>query len=453
LVSNSEIVDRVPLSLNQEFLCMFDSGDDSGPFGPRYHLMFGWRLTGPVDETALRRALIDVVDRHEALRTRIVRDDGARYQQVFPAGEPPLDLRECPGVAPHERAQRAEAFLNALEAGNVDADELPHLRAVLTRFDSRDAFFALMTHHTAADGWSMRVLARDFVACYAARRGGGEPELPPTRQYRDFVAWERGPAAVASMAAARNYWAGALRGARLTAFRTDHLRSAVQPSVTAGYRFAIAADVASAVTRVATRARCTPFMVLLAAYYRLVHRLTGAADIVVSTNTPGRANGLFDDSVGSFFNFVPLRVQLDRGHGAGDLLRRTRATCLAAYAYDLPSMEVFGAAPELMADALRDDVAPVTFQALPLSGMPQALTAGDLTFTEIRQRNATVPVISQLPEGALWTLSFEESGELSGNLAHRTDRFDHRTITRWVDDYQDVLRDLLDELASAGHAG
>src|SRR6266542_2883256 len=79
-----DLADRAPLSVNQEFLCMYDRGDDSGPFGPRHGILNSWRLDGAVDVGALRDALTDTVARHEALRTSVVRDDGVPYQRIVP---------------------------------------------------------------------------------------------------------------------------------------------------------------------------------------------------------------------------------------------------------------------------------------------------------------------------------------------------------------------------------
>lgn len=74
--------EKIPLSLNQEFVLLFDQGDDDGPFGPHYHIVEAWRVTGKVNVAALRRALRDVVERHEALRTVIVRGEGDKYQKI-----------------------------------------------------------------------------------------------------------------------------------------------------------------------------------------------------------------------------------------------------------------------------------------------------------------------------------------------------------------------------------
>src|SRR5262252_8573680 len=74
------------LSLQQQFLCLFAQGFEAGPFGPHYVECFGWRLHGHVDERALRVALADVVERHEALRTLVNLDNGGS-QTVLPAGQ------------------------------------------------------------------------------------------------------------------------------------------------------------------------------------------------------------------------------------------------------------------------------------------------------------------------------------------------------------------------------
>src|SRR5262249_6047590 len=169
--------DRIPLSYTQEFLCGFDKGDAGGPFGPRYHATCGWRLLGEIDLDALRQALADVVARHETLRTTLVRGTGEPWQEVSPPSAPPLVVRDLSGTDAGARDQHAERFLIEIEEGTLDVRQLPLLRAYLGRFDDNDAIFAVLAHHAAIDGWSMRLIMRDLVACYAARTTGGGADL------------------------------------------------------------------------------------------------------------------------------------------------------------------------------------------------------------------------------------------------------------------------------------
>lgn len=435
---------RLPLSFNQELLCSFDAGDDSGVFGPGYHLEAALRLRGPVDPDTMREALEDVVARHEALRTVIVRDPQGAYQLAYPPGPVPLEVRRCPDVAPEERAERTDAFLAEAGASSMSATEVPLLRGSLMQFDDEDSVLVLMTHHVATDGWSMGVIVRDLTACYAARRSGGTPDLPPARAYRDFVALERERAASGKTAQAVKYWQDTLRGARMTLLRTDFPRSANLPEAAAVRRFVIEAEFVSAVAQAARWARCTPFVVLLAAHYQLLHRLTGDTDLVVPTISLGRGNGQqFKDTVGPFFNCLPLRVDISECHDGIGLLKQTRATCTGAYSHDIPPIQLFGAAPELMAPSMDEWLATSTFQSSPSPEVLEDTLIGDLEYTEVRRRTVEDGPSAQLPDGVLWTLNFDANGEVYGNVRYRTDRFSDQTISNLIEIYQENLRDLV----------
>src|SRR5258708_31526546 len=151
--------EKIPLSLNQEFVLLFDQGDDDGPFGPHYHIVEAWRVTGKVDVAALRRALRDVVERHEALRTVIVRGDGDPYQKIYPPADPELSVRDLAGAG--SREQQAEELIRELENATISADHPPFVRVVLARFDEQDCVLAIQTHHIATDAWSVRALTRN----------------------------------------------------------------------------------------------------------------------------------------------------------------------------------------------------------------------------------------------------------------------------------------------------
>jgi hypothetical protein len=435
---------RLPLSFSQQLLCMMDSGDDSGPFGPDYHSEVALRLRGPVDADAMRGALTDVVARHETLRTVIVRDPEGAYQLVYPPSEARLEVRQCPDVPAQERAERADGFLAEAGATAVSPTELPLLRGTLVRFDDEESVLVLLAHHVATDGWSMGVITRDLAACYAARRSGDTPDLPSARTFRDFVALEQEQDASGKTARSVGYWQEALRGARVTALPSDFPLSADLPEGAAVRRFVIEAGVVSEVTQVARAARVTPFMVLLAAYYQLVHRLTGATDLTVPTMTLGRGSGQqFKDTVGPFFAFLPMRVKMTECQDDSDLLGRIRAVCASAYSHEVAAMHLLGAAPELMAPSTDEWLATSSFQTLPSADVMEGTRVGDLEYSEVRRRTAEAGPSARIPDGVLWTLNFDTNGEVYGNISYRTDRFRDETISDLIASYQETLRDLL----------
>jgi hypothetical protein len=428
-----------PLSLNQEFVCLFGPGSEDGPFGARYHVVDAWRVTGgPIDVGVLRGALLEVVRRHEALRTRIAGTAGNRHQEILPPGPVPLDVRDLTGVPAAARWDRAQALAQEVEAETISADDCPFLRAVLARFDDQDAVLVLMAHHLAADALSMGVIIRDLANRYAAGTGGSVPELPPAPQYREYARWQR-EGAGAGTDAAREYWRRQLDGAQFTAIPTDLPRSAGLPESTAKHRFVLPGDVVSAVDRMARDHRATSFMALAATYQLLVNGLTGATDVVMATFTPGRGGPLFEDAVGSFFNFIPLRTDITGCKTYAELLERTRRTCLRAFSHEIPSTQIFGQAPDLMRPAMADNATAVVFESVP---DPKQLVQapGDLHYVKVTRRRNSHSLASSVPDGALWDLNQLPSGEASGVISYKQNLFREDTIAAMAENFAQLAR-------------
>src|SRR4051812_39898791 len=118
------------LSMQQQFLCMFAQGFDAGPFGPHYVEVGGWRINGRVSVPALRLALADVVERHEALRTVLHLEDGGS-QSVLPATQPELTVIDLDEKSEEDRERRAELLMIEAETREFPIHEIPLLRAVL----------------------------------------------------------------------------------------------------------------------------------------------------------------------------------------------------------------------------------------------------------------------------------------------------------------------------------
>jgi hypothetical protein len=433
--------ERIPVSFAQQLLCAFDSGDpDSGPFGPRHNITWGWRVRGPVDTGTLAAALGDVVARHEALRTRIVRDGDELYQSVAPPSPAQVSEVDLAGTAPEARDRRAEELIVELEGGRYGIEPLPLLRAVLGRFDEQDAVLVLIAHHAAVDGWSMQVMLDDLAAAYARRRGHAVAPRPEPSQYRDFAVWQREALSEVAPAASREYWRDKLDGAQMVTVRMDFPRSADLPKNTAVLRYAVDADLAAAVAGVAKDSRSSMFMVLLAAFNVLMARRTGSHDIVVPTIGAHRKQARFQNTVGNFTNFIPLRTDMAGCATFREVVDRTRATCIEAYSREIPFLMVLGEAPTLMAGAAADDQALLAFQVLQLPFVFDGDTIGDLELCNVPRR-LSQEAATEIPDGALWQLDVSPSGEINVYLGYNTHKFTEVTMRALAEEFNQVLKD------------
>ncbi|XVQ84295.1 condensation domain-containing protein [Microbispora siamensis] len=439
-MSTETTAERIPLSYNQEFLCMFDKGDEEGPFGPEYIIVCGWRVHGVIDPGPLQEALYALVERHESLRTLVVRDGENRYQKILPPSTPQIEVRDLPPTAPADRDRRAEELLIEMESGAYGVAEPPLVRAVLARFDPQDAVLVLIAHHSAVDEWSTQLMIRDLAAFYAERGGHGPQNLPETLQYREHAVRERTHSDTAAVARSREYWREKLREARIFPMRTDHLRSEGLPKGTSAHRFLFDVEVTSRALEIAKSMRSSPFIFLLAVYKVLLREMFGSTDIVVPTLTLGRGQARFHETVGSFFNYVPLRTDLAGCADFREVIARTRKTCVEAYSNDIPFSQIVAEAPAIMESFSGDDRAVFAFQVHQFPFVMERERIGDLEYSDLRRRVLSQKVSTDIPDGALWTLGVDPSGETVGNLAYNNNLFEHRTIVRIAQEYRRVLR-------------
>jgi condensation enzyme len=431
------------LSLTQEFLCSLDRGETAGALSQWYTITYGLRLRGPLDVGALSAALDDVVARHEILRTTLDKDDDGWHQRLHPPGPVSLQVRADPAGAgnpatSHSAEQAAYDLLDEVEAEPFSRHEVPLLRAVLRGLGPADHVLALTTHHIASDAWSMQVIITDLAACYAARSAGRAPDRPAARQYREFGAWQQ-----ASLQAwsgrPSTHWREQLRGARVHAFPADRLLPEGAAEPYSVHRFVIGRELTEAAARIARSTRSSLFVVLLASYNLLASQLTGDCDLVVPTFTAGRGEPRFADLVGPVYNLLPIRTDLTSCGSFLDVIARTRASCLQAYAHDIPFPLIAAQAADLMQPCGDGQLSVSAFEMLPPPALTGIERAGDIRYSELRGRRSSVPVGASTPKGMLWAIDHLRSGELAGLIRFSRDRFDDATIAGISTQYRQVL--------------
>ncbi|MFF0712887.1 amino acid adenylation domain-containing protein [Streptomyces bauhiniae] len=334
-----------PLSYAQRRLWFLNSLE--GP-KPVYNVPYALSLTGPLDAAALHRALLDVLARHESLRTVFPGDLGEPYQRVLAPEEVLPELAVTDVAAGQVTAER-DAF-----AGRAfDVSFEPPLRAKLLRTGPGEHHLLLVLHHIAVDGLSVRPLAADLAEAYRARVKGEAPAWTPLPvQYADYALLQRealgdpaDPASVSGRSLA--YWRDRLAGLPdHLELPTDRPRPARASHTGGVVPFALDAGTHRLIAGLARKLRATPFMVVHAALAALLTRIGAGTDTVLGTPVAGRAGHRLDDAVGFFVNTLVLRTDTGGDPTFTELVRRARDTDLAAYAHQaLPF--------ELLVEALR----------------------------------------------------------------------------------------------------
>jgi condensation enzyme len=437
-VAHDQEAKRYPLSFTQEWFLTMDKGDDIGPFGRRYLIVFALRITGRVDLAVLQGALDDVVARHELLRTLVVRDADPPYQQVFPPCQVPLEVRDLPPANGKSRDMVIQELLLQAHADTISAREVPLLRALLCRFDDRDSALFLTVHHSVSDGWSIQVILRDLGAFYAARVSGTTPKLPQMRQYREYVDWQRASAGSTADDGALKYWAEKLDGAREFVVPTDHGHPERYSRPYSLHVFGIDADTMAAAAALANATRGTRFMVMLSAIYVLANRIGGATDLTVKAVTSGRNELEFHNTMGLFLNVVPFRTEIADCASFRDVVLKTRETFVDAMAHELPAGLLEQTFPDYIRS--RGDTRMSQF----LIAQPPA-QYGEMTLPiaegakEIDEVLLAETESSDIPSGMLWHLNVQPDGGIAGGVHFNLDEHEESTAAGWTDGLKRIL--------------
>ncbi|HEY6984927.1 MAG TPA: condensation domain-containing protein, partial [Rhodanobacteraceae bacterium] len=170
-----------------------------------YNQCFVIRLHGPLVAESLRRALVEVVRRHEALRVAI--DLENESQRVLDDVAVELPLLDLGAATADQREAKIAALVEHETLTPFDLGTSPLWRAFLVREAPDQHVFVFTAHHVVVDGWSSAVIFSDLAKAYVADRFGIPPSLPAAASYRDFVAEQRSPAVAAEMEAALKFWA------------------------------------------------------------------------------------------------------------------------------------------------------------------------------------------------------------------------------------------------------
>ncbi|WP_328864183.1 non-ribosomal peptide synthetase [Streptomyces sp. NBC_00304] len=329
--------DPLPLSFAQQRLWFLNRFE--GP-SSAYNIPLVLELDGALDTDALRAALRDVVERHEALRTLFPERDGVPHQVVLPTGTATPRL---PVVSTAPADLEAAVLAAVREPFDVITD--PPLRALLLRSAPGHHVLVLVLHHIAGDGWSLAPLARHLGEAYEARLTGREPEpaAGTPLQYADYTLWQHaalgdGVAPQSVLRQQLDHWHTALAGLPgLIDLPLDRPRPVTTDPSGAVHTFDVPPALHARLLRLARESGTSLFMVLQAAVATLLHRHGAGDDIPLGSPVAGRTDEALEELVGFFVNTLVLRTDLSGNPTFHELLLRVREFDLAAYAHqDVP---------------------------------------------------------------------------------------------------------------------
>ncbi|MFC5216471.1 amino acid adenylation domain-containing protein [Streptomyces coerulescens] len=291
-------------------------------------------IRGVLDPALLGRALSHLAARHPMLRLRLTSHDTPPRQYTAPA----------------EPTDRAPHWYEVLEP-TADTPPLPDLeqrlynrpfdlttedpvRALLIRdgHDPHLAHLLLVIHHSAADGFSLKLLCEELWSLYTTlAQGDGPLELPaPRTEFADYAAHAATVRESAAFARDQRYWR-----ARIAEHTTAHTTPALPydgdpeavpaPPLT-HHQSTVDAALTAALRETAARHEVSLFHLLLAVYGRCLARWGGRRAVAVNVARARREAPLpgIERLVGPLADTLPVLSTVDPDEPVTALAGRLR---------------------------------------------------------------------------------------------------------------------------------
>jgi len=411
---------------------------------PFFNVVYALRLTSPCQSVLMEKSLHEIVQRYEILRTRFGVRAGRPVQIIAPRLMLPLvfdDLRKLPKA---KRTAAAHRLFRHELLHSFDLAYGPLIRARLLRLATTEHLLLVSMHQTIVDGWSLGVLADELAALYEAFAAGKPSPLKPLPlQYADFAAWQRRWRSHPNIAAQLAYWRKQLRGPLpAVTFASPHGRRA-DDLRTAQREIMLPAALVETVKKFSHGEGGTLFMALLAALLALLHRHLGETDLRVATNVANRNQPGTETLIGPFTNTLILRTDLSGDPSLRDVVRRVRATTVAAYAnQDLPFEDL----AERLAREQCIDPAELGRVMILLHNAALRHTASSgkaLTFEEA-DPNLPMPLVTTTTYDVIFVLR-ESADGLAGSCIYKPGLFTAESIDRLFRNFRKVLEAMVNQ--------
>ncbi|BCL83211.1 non-ribosomal peptide synthetase [Ktedonobacteria bacterium brp13] len=310
---------KLPLGVEDAYpLTMLQSGmifhSQYNPDSAVYHDLFSYQIQVALDVSLFQTAIQRLVACHSMLRVAFDLDTFSEpLQLVYQDVHIPVQIDDLSLLAPGEQDEMITAWLDAERNRSFDWTHAPLLNFHIHRRSETVFQFTMSFHHAILDGWSVASFLTELFKEYLSLLKGDMPasKMPPTVQFRDFVALERKFLALED---AKQFWLQKLAGSS----------SAVLPRWAASRRVTavpvhqqpvqISQETSASLKRLAQTLAVPVKSVLLAAHLRVLSFLYGQSDVLTGLVSNGRLESTDGErTLGLFLNTLPLRMQLSHG--------------------------------------------------------------------------------------------------------------------------------------------
>lgn len=284
-----------------------------------YNMVTARLLKGRLDYGKLEHVLAKLINRHEVFRTNFQILDNEPVQIVQDEVDFDLEYRE---VKKEDIPQAINDFIRPF-----DLSKAPLFRGGLFKISEKEHLFVYDMHHIISDGSSLSIIKNEIAKLY-----NQEELIEVKRQYKDYAIWQNEQESISLADRINEYWENVFSdGIPALELPKDFLQIDGQSYESNTIKFEISQSITEALKGLSNRYGVTLHTVVLMVYTILLNKYTNQNDMVIGSISAGRTQPEIENTLGTFINLVPLRIQFELDNKFYELMEVVQNTVLDSY--------------------------------------------------------------------------------------------------------------------------
>ncbi|MGF6357663.1 amino acid adenylation domain-containing protein, partial [Paenibacillus sp. 4624] len=302
-----------------------------------YNVPFFMELEGELNPLIFEESILEIVKRHEVLRSAFSYNAGFSEVQVLEA-EISYKYHDFTRFSEQQKVTQTDTLLQELICMEFILNHPPLFHVSLIRLERKKYIMGLVFHHIISDDWSIELFMKEFSMFYENKVLNRKNEMTPlTIQYGDYALWEQLPVQSKQMNEHLEYWKKKLNQ-DWSALALPSDRKLVKKASHKGnvFNFVIPKNITARLLSLGEENNSTMYMVLLTLFQILCYKYSGQSKFLIGSPVSNRNRIETEHVIGFFVNTVIISADVGGDPTFKRLLQDVRQTVLEAFEHQVP---------------------------------------------------------------------------------------------------------------------
>lgn len=279
------------------------------------------KIKGKVNYSMIKKAFLEVINRHEALRTSIYMKNGEFYQRVNKEMSA-IDFEYCESFETN-----VNQYLDQLNE-KFDLNSPSLFRGKLIKLlETSDSYILMINvHHIVCDGISMNIIMEEMISVY-----GNTPLQPVEYQYKDYCLEEQDSILLNKLKEKENYWISLFKKDSYNAnLITDYPRSKIRSIEGESITFNLSSELVNKLNRFISDNNITKHMLFTSVLNVLLLTYYDNKNYNIGMPVSGRSYK-YTNTIGMFANTIVFKNYIDDNISFKNYIKIIKNKLLEAY--------------------------------------------------------------------------------------------------------------------------